>query len=166
MAERKSGLNWDKGLTPGKLFDGAAEKYAGVLNDAVYRMMVTEAPGVQEVLQQVGAWDDNKAEGGDYIQVRPYRLADSYDAGMIVYYDFETYRVQHPKEDPDFDWYKKHLEGRTMTEIKAEYEQQVEMYSQWVSAKASVQSGVDDRTISTFYDEARYLWDLFMGMLR
>lgn len=166
MAERKNGLNWDKGLTPSKVFGDAAERHASRINDAAYRMMVTEAPGVQEVLQQVGTWDDNKAEGGDFIQARPYRFSDTYEAGMVVYYDLETYRVQHPKEDPDFDWTAKHLQGRTMTEIKAEYDQQKELYEQYTGAVTSLQSGVDDRVVATFYDEARFLWDSLLGMLR
>lgn len=162
----KNGLTWDKGATPQRVFRDAAEKYAGRLNDAVYRKMVTEAPGVQEVLQQVGTWDDNKAEGGDYIQARAYRFADEFEAGIAVYYDLETYRVLHPKEDPDFDWREKHLAGRSMSEIKFEYETQRQMYFDWLNAKQSVERGVDDRVVETFHDEARFIWDSLLSVLR
>lgn len=162
----KNGLTWDRGATPQKLFGTAVERYAGKLNDETYRLMAAEAPGVQEVLQNVGSWDDNRAEGGDYIQARAYRFGADYEAGIAVYYDFETYRVMHPKEDPDFDWHAKHVAGRSMSDIKFEYETERQQYFDWLNAKQSVERGVDDRVVETFHDEARYLWDRLLSVLR
>lgn len=162
----KNGLTWDKGLTPQRVFNRAVEFYAGRLNDSIYGLMATEAPGVQEVLQNVGSWDDNRAEGGDYIQARAYRFGADYEAGIAVYYDFETYRMTHPKEDPDFDWHEQHLKGRSMSDIKAEYDARAQQYQNWGNAIQAVGRGVDDRVVETFHEEARYLWDRLLSALR
>lgn len=166
MADRKNGLVWDNGKSPKQVFSNAAERYAGMINDQVYRMAVTQAPSTQDVLQNVGTWDDNQAEGGDMIRVTAFRMGENYTAGMVVWYDLESYRVDHPKEDPDFDWYQKHLEGRTQAEIKAEYDEQKKAYELYTSTVKSLSEGVDDRVVETFQDEARYFWDVLVGTLR
>lgn len=163
MAQRKNGFMWDNGKSAQQVFGNAAKKYAAHVTDQVYRHAVTEAPSIQAVLQQVGTWDDNAAEGGDYIRAAAFRNAEENAAGVTVWYDLETYRVLHPKEDPDFDWTAKHVQGRTMTEIRAEYDEQkmaAEAYQRMTEAQ------VDDRVMETFQDEARFLWDVIVGMLR
>lgn len=160
MADRKNGLNWDKGKSPERIFGNAAERYAGALTDAVYRTAVTQAPEMQAVLQQVGTWDDRGAEGGDYIRTSAYRDAENHSAGIVMWYDLEGYRVLHPREDPDFDWSLRHLE------LREAYFAQEEAHYQSVRLAQIQDSPVDDRVIETFHDEARYLWDVIVGMLR
>jgi len=162
----KNGLTWDKGATPQRVFRDAAEKYAGRLNDVVYRKMVTEAPGVQEVLQQVGTWDDNKAEGGDYIQARAYRFADEFEAGIAVYYDLETYRVLHPDEDPDFEWVRDHIERRGNRASQWVIDIYNEGVALWMEYQNMASSPVDERVVETFHDEARFIWDSLLSVLR
>lgn len=166
MAERKNGIVWDAGKSPDKVFNKAAEQYAARITDRAYREAVVNAPQIQEVLQQVGTWDDNGAAGGDYIRAAAFRNADSNEAGVNVWYDLETYKVLHPKEDPDFDWAEKHISLRNQTLVNALYDEQAAAHEAWQSTVQALQAGVDDRVVATFEEEARFFWDQFVGLLR
>lgn len=95
-------FTWDR--APDDVFPAGFDAYVDRLMDALYAIMVEEAPRVQQFMRDNATWHDDHDTGREYLKAAPFRSDTAYKVGIVAYYDLMAYRQKNPKQDPKFDF--------------------------------------------------------------
>lgn len=97
---QKSGFFWD--AAPDPVFVDGMKIYLRLTMDALYALMVEEAPNVERYMRESVEWEDFSSVGKEYLRASPFRDDDALRVGIVAYYDEELYRQFNPNQDPNF----------------------------------------------------------------
>ena len=78
--------------------------YLTAIVDALYAIMVEEAPQVEAFMRANAVWEDNHDLQRTYLRAVAYRDDSRYEVGIIAFYDMEIYKQKNPKQDPRFEF--------------------------------------------------------------
>lgn len=95
-----SGFVWEK--SPTEVFIPGYAEWTKQVFDALYRIMVEEAPLVEQFMRRNARWQDDCMPGREYLRAIPFRDDDKWEVGIVAFYDLEVYRANCP--EAEFDW--------------------------------------------------------------
>lgn len=95
-------MSFQWNVTPKDAFNALMADYARRIEDAIYQIMVEEAPNVQQFMHQNAVWQDDCMPGREYLRAEPFRDDAAKEMGIRAFYDLNVYRQHCP--EPEWDW--------------------------------------------------------------
>lgn len=87
---------------PDAVFPEGMDRYGKLVMDALYTVMVEEAPMVQQFMRENAPWHDSCMPGREYLLAVPFRDDMNWKVGIVAYYDLAVYRAKCP--EPKENW--------------------------------------------------------------
>lgn len=89
---------------PDVVFMAGWERYVNRVIQAMYAIMVDEAPQVEQFMRQNATWHDSHDPSRSYLKAVPFLDLQNHQTGIVAYYDLALYSQFNPKQDPQFEF--------------------------------------------------------------